>query len=110
MDSWGNPPSYFDPDDDVLAKHCVRSLHLPFRAWSDDQMATHLGSMLQRATSHQDSWVQFIAESLDAYPTTGCVQAGSAVQEPDEVQGIRLVQEGRDCVGITGAQPKGNAV
>ena len=75
MDSWGNPPSYFDPDDDVLAKHCVRSLHLPFRAWSDDQMATHLGSMLQRATSHQDSWVQFIAESLDAYPTTGCVQA-----------------------------------
>ena len=57
-----------------LTRLLVRLLHLPRRAWADED-AMGLRSVLEHAYAHEDEWVRLLATVLDRYHATGVVLA-----------------------------------
>jgi hypothetical protein len=57
-----------------LTRLLVRLLHLPRRAWADED-AMGLRSVLEHAHAHEDEWVRLLATVLDQYRATGVVLA-----------------------------------
>jgi hypothetical protein len=87
-EDWGNPPtaslltsSAAEVELEDLVKTLTRSLHLPFRAWSnhEEECAAPLQALLQQANAHSDPWARLIGHSLSDYAPSGQVRADSDV-------------------------------